>query len=232
MVYDVARGVTVLHGGFDGADQLGDTWEWNGITWLLRTENGPRPRESHAMVYDRARHVTLLFGGFDGNQRLGDTWEWDGNTWMLVTHPFVWGRSRHAMAYDSARDTIVIFGGYPLHYETWEFTGCDSDGDGFLDHLDACPQSDLNPSVIIDDCETGVPNRIDDTGCTMADQIAYCVDMARNHGAFVSCTAALTRSWREVGLITRQNMGHIQQCVARSRVPGLKMRRMSNILIP
>ena len=33
MAYDAARGVTVLFGGYDGANYLGDTWEWNGTSW-------------------------------------------------------------------------------------------------------------------------------------------------------------------------------------------------------
>lgn len=78
MAYDGARGVTVLFGGFaaGGYGQLGDTWEWDGASWTLRSQSGPTPRESHAMVYDGARaRVLLLFGGDDGSSQ-GDTWEY------------------------------------------------------------------------------------------------------------------------------------------------------------
>src|ERR1041384_7179735 len=55
MAFDSARGVTVLFGGFTGGES-GETWEWDGATWMERTTGGPSPRSGHAMVYDTARH--------------------------------------------------------------------------------------------------------------------------------------------------------------------------------
>ena len=81
MAYDSVRGVTVLFGGTQGAP-LGDTWEWDGTSWALRSTTGPSPRYEHAMAYDSARARVVLFGGF-GNSRYGDTWEWDGANWVL-----------------------------------------------------------------------------------------------------------------------------------------------------
>src|SRR5262249_8135113 len=57
LAYDAARGVTVLHGGrlFDASfnvTDFGDTWEWDGTSWSLRTSSGPSPRFSHEMAYD------------------------------------------------------------------------------------------------------------------------------------------------------------------------------------
>src|ERR1051326_5776608 len=40
MAYDSGRGVAVLFGG-DGAGLLGDTREWNGSVWTLRSAGGP-----------------------------------------------------------------------------------------------------------------------------------------------------------------------------------------------
>src|SRR4051812_23678127 len=79
MVYDSARGVTVLFGGVASLNnRLGDTWEWNGTAWTQRAVTGPSPRSGHAMVYDSARGVTVLFGGNTFAGYSGETWEWNG----------------------------------------------------------------------------------------------------------------------------------------------------------
>jgi hypothetical protein len=33
MAFDASRGVAVRHAGYDGAQVLDDTWEWNGTSW-------------------------------------------------------------------------------------------------------------------------------------------------------------------------------------------------------
>jgi hypothetical protein len=115
----------VLFGGFGFNGCLGDTWEWDGTTWIDRT-SGPRPvaRESHAMAYDSARGRVVLFGGYSiyGNI-LADTWEWDGSTWVQRTparNPVA--RYGHAMAYDCARRRVVLFGADSID-STWEWDG-------------------------------------------------------------------------------------------------------------
>lgn len=129
MVYDSARGVTVLFGGT--AENLGyqrDTWEWNGSTWSIRTTTGPPERYWHAMVYDSSRGVTVLFGGYNPtDQWLDDTWEWDGSTWTERATAGPLARSAHAMTYDSVRGRTVLFGGVgnpPGSLgDTWEWDG-------------------------------------------------------------------------------------------------------------
>ena len=78
-VYDSARGVTVLYGGFRPLGALGDTWEWNGEQWKLVSESGPGPRSWPGLAYDSKRKRTVLFGGEDEKgQFYSDTWTWDG----------------------------------------------------------------------------------------------------------------------------------------------------------
>src|SRR5262249_19019720 len=115
MAYDTGRGVTVLFGGQDccsgGAVFLSDTWEWDGVAWMLRATDGPSPRAWHSMAYDSERGVTVLFGGGDRQNsggELGDTWEWDGQTWSLRTTSGPPPRRVQAMAYDSARRVTVM----------------------------------------------------------------------------------------------------------------------------
>ena len=83
MVYDAARGVTVLFGGYNIiTGNNGETWEWNGTAWTQRMVSGPSPRYLHAMVYDAARGVTVLFGGNNSVSGYnGETWEWNGTAW-------------------------------------------------------------------------------------------------------------------------------------------------------
>jgi hypothetical protein len=127
MAYDSARDVTVLFGGTDNSSHLGDTWEWDGNAWTLRSSSGPTERAGHAMAYDSARGVTVLFGGLDVfYNEFGDTWEWDGSAWTLQSNSGPSPRFSPAMAYDSARDVTVLFGGWDDIVnvgDTWEWDG-------------------------------------------------------------------------------------------------------------
>ena len=90
MAYDSGRGRVVL---FAGANEnnfvdFGDTWEWDGTSWIERTPAAsPTPRFGHAMAYDAARGRVVLFGGYDfiSGQVFADTWEWDGKNWAAAT---------------------------------------------------------------------------------------------------------------------------------------------------
>jgi hypothetical protein len=130
MVFDSARDVTVLFGGYynDGSGHgLGDTWEWDGTNWALKTpSNMPSARNQHAMAYDSARGVSVLFGGQTLGADIAATWEWDGTNWAQMSPmPSPNQRFGHAMAYDVARGATVLFGGYtaaPVG-DTWVWTG-------------------------------------------------------------------------------------------------------------
>ncbi len=95
----------------------------------------------------------------------------------------------------------------------------DTDGDGIPDDEDACPDSELSLTVVIDGCDSGVENMLFDDGCTMADLIAECADGASNHGGFVSCVAELTNEWKQQGIISGQEKGAIQSCAAQADIP-------------
>ncbi|MEK6320572.1 MAG: hypothetical protein AABN33_02690 [Acidobacteriota bacterium] len=70
-------------------------------------------------------------------------------------------------------------------------------GDGVLDRQDACPNSIVTATVVIDGCDSAVPNTVLSGGCTIADKIAQCAANASNHGEFVSCVAHLTNELKE-----------------------------------
>ena len=134
MAYDAARQRVVMFGGNpnfllnehrDEAN-LGDTWEWNGITWeeVTPASGSPPERREHALVYDAGRQRVVLFGGvvnqFDA---LNDTWEWDGEAWHDLTPASADdsppAASQRGMAYDAARERVVLVTGG----ETWEWDG-------------------------------------------------------------------------------------------------------------
>ncbi|MBI5764465.1 MAG: immunoglobulin domain-containing protein [Planctomycetes bacterium] len=126
MAYDIARGVTVLFGGYDDATNApsGQTWEWDGTNWSQKSPvPAPSARFGHAMAYDSTRNVTVLFGGYDGVNTLAETWEWDGTSWVQRTPGMSPSpRTGLAMAYDGVRGATVLFGGN-LNAETWEWNG-------------------------------------------------------------------------------------------------------------
>ncbi|MBK8100679.1 MAG: hypothetical protein IPK26_26625 [Planctomycetes bacterium] len=143
MVWDRARGVAVMFGGWNGFGNLGDTWEWNPAgtiagTWVQTSSAvAPPARNSHKMAYDVRNQRTVLFGGSDPNgQFLGDTWTYTGGPlgWTQQAPPTSPPRRwNHVMDYDPARQVVVLTGGYGnpqcgnfcashLH-DVWEYDG-------------------------------------------------------------------------------------------------------------
>lgn len=119
LVYDAARGCTVLFGrDFAGNDE---TWEWDGTVWLLRERPANTPSFGRSwFAYDSARARTVLLDD------TGATWEWDGSQWFDVTPASVTpARISTALAFDSVRQRIVLFGGAGplLLNDTWEWDG-------------------------------------------------------------------------------------------------------------
>src|SRR5207247_1336868 len=111
IAYDVARGRTVMFGGWDSDHILADTWEWDGTNWTQQTPaTSPPARAGHSLAYDSARGRVVLFGGCASTVTVGagdflaDTWEWDGTTWIQMapaTSPSP--RCNYGMAYDAIR---------------------------------------------------------------------------------------------------------------------------------
>jgi hypothetical protein len=102
---------------------------------------------------------------------------------------------------------------FPLDPTEW----ADSDGDGVGDNADAFDNSDTRPTIVIGACNTGVGNMHFGDGTWFSDLIGAARASARNHGAFVSAVSALTRGWKDEGLITGREQGAIVSCAAQSR---------------
>ncbi|MCC6217547.1 MAG: hypothetical protein IT376_22000 [Polyangiaceae bacterium] len=128
IAYDSTRQRVMVFGGASAGALVGDTWAYDGTTWVLRSTVGPSARQGAMMEFDAARGRLVLFGGEDAGGIRGDTWLWDGTTWTETctgscTHPTA--RSDHMMSYDSARQRVVLFGGNAGSYQndTWEWNG-------------------------------------------------------------------------------------------------------------
>lgn len=121
MAFDGVRRVTVLQ-------VNGNTWEWDGNSWELKSTEGPREervgqigvRFGNEMAYDaqRARSVLLAYDS---------TWEWDGKRWeersLAPTPP----RTSTHPVYDEAQGYVMLFGGDTGNYghgplgDTWVY---------------------------------------------------------------------------------------------------------------
>lgn len=71
--YDESRERVVVHGGgTSSGERSDDTWEWNGTSWVNRTEYDRADhwrRSDHAMAYDTVRRRIVRFGG-----NINDAW--------------------------------------------------------------------------------------------------------------------------------------------------------------
>lgn len=82
-----------------------------------------------------------------------------------------------------------------------------------------CPDSNREPTIIIDGRTSGIANKLFNNGCTMNDLIAQCAESAKNHGKFVSCVADLTNGWKKDKMISGKEKGAIQTCAAKADIP-------------
>jgi len=96
----------------------------------------------------------------------------------------------------------------------------DSDHDGLLDDCDACPRSDLAKLIVINDCETSVPNTLLENGCTMMDVLNGCMFAAHSHGEMTACAARHANEWRRQGLLSGKDVGRIVHCAGTSNERG------------
>lgn len=95
----------------------------------------------------------------------------------------------------------------------------DADLDGLADGFDCEPNSNLSATVVIFDCDSGVPNTLFASGCTISDLIAHIAASSRNHGKFVSSVAKLGDALVANGTITQAQKDAMQSCAAGSRTP-------------
>jgi len=101
----------------------------------------------------------------------------------------------------------------------------DADEDGIFDEEDGCLASNLEDTISIYTCDSGVENLLLEDGCSLNDLIAACDHTFINHGIFVSCVSRLTNGWKKEGLIRLKEKGAIQRCAAQSWRERIQARR-------
>lgn len=74
-------------------------------------------------------------------------------------------------------------------------------------------------NVIIDGCDSGVPNAEAPGGLTISELVADCAEEANNHGQFVSCIARVTNDLKKNGIITGPQKSALQTCAAEADIP-------------
>jgi hypothetical protein len=133
LVYDGARGVTLLESGSmqNGLPQTPPvgTWAWDGTRWTRLADVGPPQRVLAALAYDASRRRVVHFGGINIDNTWGrDTWEWDGNVWEQVENIGPVSRFGHAMT--GTAGATLLFGGANLEAttgqllrDTWTWDG-------------------------------------------------------------------------------------------------------------
>ena len=95
----------------------------------------------------------------------------------------------------------------------------DADNDGSPDDVDCEPNSDFTPTVIIDGCDSGVPNFFFTSGCTLSDLIAHIADSSSNHGQFVSEVNQLLNQLKKAGIITAAQKDALSSCAGSASIP-------------
>ncbi|MDQ3803803.1 MAG: peptidase [Acidobacteriota bacterium] len=95
----------------------------------------------------------------------------------------------------------------------------DADNDGLATAADCDDTSDFGPTVVIDGCDSGVPNVFFTSGCTLNDLIQQLAAGASNHGDFVSGVSHLANQLKQAGMITGSEKGAIQSCASGASTP-------------
>ena len=176
---------------------------------------------------DFGRGGAIFVDGVRLADSTADLWwgfDWNETSQLLVVSDASLAAGSHQAEVFGFEDCCA--GAMSLEYQVgdtgWQavsltnLTPPDQDQDGVADCDDACPQSDLSPTVVIGGCDSQVANALLASGCTIADEIAHCAATASNHGAFVSCVAHLTSALKAQGVITGAGKGAIQSCAAQS----------------
>ncbi len=109
LAWDAHAGKLVLFGGDIAGEQLADTWEYDGTTWVLQSTSTPAPAATTgaALAWDPEQRKLVLFDAG------GTTWTYQDHGWVALTSGTdqPGGRSSGAFAYDWERKRMVLAGG-------------------------------------------------------------------------------------------------------------------------
>jgi hypothetical protein len=115
VAYDPPSSRVVVFGGLDGmgANNLSETWTWDGTTWT-HLQPARRPPGGAAMLaYDEDTQEMVLFDAAlaapGSTTRTMSTWSWDGSIWSQISAGS--GPIFGEMTYDAGRRELIMVGG-------------------------------------------------------------------------------------------------------------------------
>jgi len=200
-----ARGVIVANQTPDGFPPMGGDDSTIGIPSVgILQSDGQRLRDAIPGVEAEIRLSERLLQGAnaDGNIRLyaprplepgSSVAHWDTvATPDLLMEPFLDGEASPVESVDLTSRLLADIG--------W----------------DTCPDSDFGETVVVGRCDSGVGNRVLDSGCTIADLVRGCAG-ASTPGRFVRCVANQTGALKRRGVIDGVEQGKIVACAAHGR---------------
>jgi hypothetical protein len=76
-----------------------------------------------------------------------------------------------------------------------------------------------SPTVVIDGCDTGVPDVELEGETTIFGLVMECAVRATTHGEFVGCVADLRNMLQKTNVINANQKGAIQSCAALANIP-------------
>ena len=123
-----------------------------------------------------------------------------------------WGQSQIRLASNLAGHTIQL---------RWDFgnDGCTGALYGwFVDDVRLYDR-DFSPTVVIANCNSGVPNAGLPVGCTIMDLLSECAENSTTHDQYTTCVSTVTNDAKSAGVITNQQKAAIQQCAATAPIP-------------
>lgn len=133
IAFDSDRNVVVMFGGYRSAGPAtstltSDMWDWDGTTWVRRTDGIPEPNNHGEMVFDSARNVAVLVRPASESEtdspRRAQTWEWDGEFWhRRFTSSSPPSDTELRMTFDTVRQQTLLYAEDFL--ELWAFDGVD-----------------------------------------------------------------------------------------------------------
>ncbi len=136
LVYDAARGVVLLQGGYVGNGPISDTWSWDGSDWKQLVPPGVLnvgPGFPNA-AYDPVRKSVLMQpeSGPCPCTYTTSLWNWDGANWTKLTttgpRPLAAGGEGpyFAMAYLPTIKSAVVYGNLQSGPATWVVDGANN----------------------------------------------------------------------------------------------------------
>lgn len=97
--------------------------------------------------------------------------------------------------------------------------GGDADGDGVPDGQDQCEATRATPTLMINGCDSGVPNLDFGQGCFLSDEIDEIAQRNYPRWRFVQTVQGLLGHYRNQGLITSAELNAIRHCAQQYDLP-------------